>query len=142
MTVRILIIDDEHINAKTVALHLSSWGYETAIQDGGLSGINYAINTPDISLILLDLMMPDMYGLDVLDIFKKNPFLRNIPVILQTGIEDEAEINKGLAMGALTCLKKPYSRKDLYKVIGEALQSNMQSNNNFPNGEQSFSSSA
>lgn len=122
MTARILVIDDEHIYAKTVALHLSSLGYHTFIEESGASGINFVSNNSDIDLIILDLMMPDMYGLDVLRILKEHPYARHIPVILQTGIEDEAEINKGLVLGAAMCLRKPFNRADLHQAIEGVLR--------------------
>lgn len=118
---RILIIDDEPIYSSTLAIHLSSKGYEVVIEDGGKSGLQYVAANPAIDLIMLDLMMPDMYGLDVLSKLKNTPSLKHIPVILQTGMLSEDEIDKGLLMGASYCLRKPFSRKELFMVIIEVL---------------------
>jgi putative two-component system response regulator len=122
MAAKILVIDDEAIYLETVVLQLSTSGYEVAALESGIQALEYLNSNPRIDLIMLDLMMPDMYGLDVLRQLKKHPFASIIPVVLQTGIINDEEISKGLTMGAITCLRKPFSRKDLLATIGKVLQ--------------------
>lgn len=121
MTARILIIDDEHIYSHTIAISLSAKGYEPIIRNGGLAGLDYLANHANIDLILLDLMMPDMYGLDVLNILKNTPKLRDIPVVIQTGIQDDDEITRGLNLGAECCLRKPFLIKHLLETVAQVL---------------------
>lgn len=121
MTARVLIIDDESIYSKSIALYLTADGYHTITKEGGLAGLNYLDTYPEIDIILLDLMMPDIYGLDVLQQIKVNPLLAHIPVILQTGMLNEAEIHKGLELGALDCLRKPFKRQELINAVTGAL---------------------
>lgn len=123
MAARVLIIDDETIYSKSIALYLTTGGYHAITREGGLVALSYLAENPDIDLILLDLMMPDIYGLEVLAEIKQNPQLQHIPVILQTGMLNESEIQRGLKMGAVSCLRKPFKRQDLLHAVAEALQS-------------------
>lgn len=121
MTARILIVDDERIYSQSIAICLAAKGYVAITQEGGIAALDYLKGDDAIDLILLDLMMPDMYGLDVLRALKDNAKLKNIPVILQTGIQDEEEIKKGIEMGAISCVKKPFLIKELFETIADVL---------------------
>ena len=120
--VQVLIIDDERIYSDTIALQLMINGYNTVVKESGTVGLAYAASHPDIGVILLDLMMPDMYGLDVLSKLKGDPRLRDIPVILQTGSHDDMAINQGLQAGAFYCLRKPFNRQMLLEAVDGALR--------------------
>jgi CheY-like chemotaxis protein len=62
-------------------------------------------------------MMPDMYGLTVLEHLKGNSKLKDIPVVLQTGSEDQNEINKAYKLGIIGHMHKPYARGNLKKIL-------------------------
>ena len=88
---------------------------------GGLEGMRYLENIKQdnvnknkkIDCIMLDLMMPDIYGLNVLKKLKKDPILRNIPVIIQSASHDKAEHHKAINLGAVAFINKPYNREKL-----------------------------
>jgi len=121
MTFHILVVDDEAIYLETTALQLASGNYDVSTQCGGTAAIDYIRTNPQIDLILLDLMMPDIYGLEVLRILKEQPLTARIPIILQTGVADEEEIAQGMNMGANGYLRKPYNRQELLAVISGVL---------------------
>jgi two-component system sensor histidine kinase ChiS len=73
---------------------------------------------------MLDLMMPDIYGLNVLAEIKNNPDLANIPVMLQTGSSDEEEIVKAFNMGISCFIRKPYKKKVVLREIDKAIRLN------------------
>jgi len=100
---------------------LEALGYDVITADGGVSGIEL-LKTNIIDLVLLDLMIPDIYGLDVLKYIKEKEEFKNIPVIIQTGIKDSDEINKAYKLGASYVLLKPYNQKDLKDIIGILVQ--------------------
>ena len=74
-----------------------------------------------IDLILLDMMMPEINGLALLEIIKQDTYLRNIPVILQTGMISGVEIEKAYALGVVSVLRKPYTQPMLLQEITKAL---------------------
>jgi len=103
----ILIVDDEVLNLKMLRSVLHE-EYTVYTAKDGLSAIGIAnANKPD--LILLDILMPEMDGYEVLAILKNNVITRHIPVIFITGLDSKAEEEKGLSMDAADYISKPFS---------------------------------
>ena len=121
MKKKILFIDDDPTILLISEIMLEALGYDVITADGGVSGIEL-LKTNSIDLVLLDLMIPDIYGLDVLKYIKEKEEFKNIPVIIQTGIKDSDEINKAYKLGAAYVLLKPYNQKDLKDIIGILVQ--------------------
>jgi two-component system alkaline phosphatase synthesis response regulator PhoP len=121
MNKKILFIDDDPTILLISEIMLEDLGYDVITADGGVSGIEL-LKTNIIDLVLLDLMMTDIYGLDVLKYIKEKEEFKNIPVIIQTGIKDSDEINKAYKLGASYVLLKPYNQKDLKDIIGILVQ--------------------
>ena len=121
MKKKILFIDDDPTILLISEIMLEDLGYDVITADGGVSGIEL-LKTNIIDLVLLDLMIPDIYGLDVLKYIKEKEEFKNIPVIIQTGIKDNDEINKAYKLGASYVLLKPYNQKDLKDIIGILVQ--------------------
>ena len=121
MKKKILFIDDDPTILLISEIMLEALGYDVITADGGVSGIEL-LKTNIIDLVLLDLMIPDIYGLDVLKYIKEKEEFKNIPVIIQTGIKDSDEINKAYKLGASYVLLKPYNQKDLKDTIGVLVQ--------------------
>jgi two-component system sensor histidine kinase ChiS len=121
MKKKILFIDDDPTILLISEIMLEALGYDVITADGGVSGIEL-LKTNSIDLVLLDLMIPDIYGLDVLKYIKEKEEFKNIPVIIQTGIKDSDEINKAYKLGASYILLKPYNQKDLKDIIGILVQ--------------------
>ncbi len=121
MKKKILFIDDDPTILLISEIMLEDLGYDVITADGGVSGIEL-LKTNVIDLVLLDLMIPDIYGLDVLKYIKEKEEFKNIPVIIQTGIKDNDEINTAYKLGAAYVLLKPYNQKDLKDIIEVLVQ--------------------
>ncbi len=108
---RILIIDDELDMAETMSVLLQDEGYDSSAIDDGAIGLEIMQKSvPD--LVILDVMMPLVKGLDVLKSMKENPKLRSIPIILiSASKEPEVEGDKWDVF-----LRKPF---DIYKLMEE-----------------------
>ncbi|MBN8828166.1 MAG: response regulator [Sphingobacteriia bacterium] len=118
----IVLIDDEEAVHESVSLGLMGTGYNLKTFYNPIEGLNYLLKGQEKpELILLDLMMPEMNGVDVLIKIKEDINLKDIPVIIQTGIGNKEDINKCLHLGAHSCLHKPYSIKALLELIENAL---------------------
>lgn len=111
---KILLIDDDSLLLRMYATKLQADGYVVLEAANGQEGIAIAKKEkPD--LILLDLMMPVMNGIETLKILKKDPDVKNIPVIVQTNVGDNKDdIQRTKEMGALDYLIK--SETDLKKL--------------------------
>jgi len=105
---KILVIDDEKINIMALAQLLKPM-YDVIVATDGASAIEAAIkHIPDI--ILLDIIMPEMSGFDVLVKLKDNSITMNIPVIFLTGLNNVEDEEKGLSLGAVDYIKKPFNQ--------------------------------
>ena len=119
----ILMIDDEEVCLNSIELLLHGSKYNLIKAKSGQAGLKYLRqHHKSISLIMLDLMMPDMYGLNVLAEIKNDPKLFNIPIILQTGTSDEDEIVKAFDMGIFSFIRKPYQKQVILEEIGKCLK--------------------
>lgn len=85
----ILIIDDDQVCLTSVEMLLFGTGFTLVSALGGKEGLKYLLTYPKIDLILLDVMMPEIDGLALLEIIKQDDYLRKVPVILQTGVVSE-----------------------------------------------------
>jgi PleD family two-component response regulator len=105
---RILIVDDEKINIMALARFLKP-EYEIIVATDGVSAVETAKkHEPDI--ILLDILMPEMTGFEVLIQLKNAGETMNIPVIFITGLSNAADEEKGLLLGAVDYITKPFNQ--------------------------------
>ena len=103
----VLIVDDETINIEILANILTP-EYDVFTENNGQAAIQAAEKyLPEI--ILLDIIMPEMDGYNVLSILKSNDRTKNIPVIFITGLNNAADEEKGLALGVADYITKPFS---------------------------------
>jgi signal transduction histidine kinase/ActR/RegA family two-component response regulator len=118
----IVIIDDESSVSMATSIILESAGYNTKAFLSATEGLDFVRQNPGmINLVLLDLMMPDISGFDALEILKEDGYLEKIPVIMQSGISRDSEVEKAISMGARYFLKKPYSKDYMIQIIGNVL---------------------
>jgi signal transduction histidine kinase/ActR/RegA family two-component response regulator len=117
----ILIVDDEEICHLSMETIIFGTNYHLAKATGGIKGLEYLRNNPDVDLVMLDLMMPDMYGLNVLAEIRNDPKLAHLRVILQSGTSDFAEVKKAEALGIIKFIKKPYRKDVVLQVLSKVL---------------------
>ena len=104
---RILIVEDDNFVAEVYLAKLSEMGYETALAQNGEEGLA-ELKKEKVDLILLDILMPIMNGIEMLEEVKKNEEWKNIPVILLTNIGEKESIQKVREMGVKNYLIKSH----------------------------------
>lgn len=112
MSASILIVDDVPTNIQLVASILSSFDYELSFANSGQDALGQIQETA-FDLILLDIMMPGMDGLEVARRLKAEPATRHIPVIFLTAKSDEDSIIQGFDIGAADYVTKPFNPAEL-----------------------------
>lgn len=117
---RILIVDDQRSNIDVLRDILQD--YERAIALNGEQAIKVARSKKPPDLILLDIMMPDMDGYEVITILKEDPATRNIPVIFVTAKREISDETKGLQLGAVDYITKPFNAGIVKHRIGVHLE--------------------
>jgi DNA-binding response OmpR family regulator len=117
---KIVIIEDEPDTAEMYAEMMRISGYQVEIYFGGSSALSQ-IAEGKPAAVVLDLMMPDLSGLDVLNYMKAEQGLSDIPVIIVSAKSMPEEIDEGLNAGAYAYLTKPVSFSELKKAIDDAV---------------------
>ena len=117
---KIVIIEDEPDTAEMYAEMMRISGYEVVKFYGGLSAVDHIV-AQDPDAVVLDLMMPDISGLEVLKYIRDQPSLSGLPVIIVSAKTMPRDIEKGLKAGAVAYLTKPVSFADLRVAIEEAV---------------------
>ncbi len=120
MPYHILIADDELIMRRLLALILESGGYNvTAVSDGTQVIPQMEANPPD--LVVCDIMMPLMDGLEVLAEVRQKPHLSHIPIVIITAAGAPAYAEQAMELGAARCVLKPFAKAEILSVIHELL---------------------
>ena len=120
MPTKILVIEDEPDIRKTLEYNLSREGYEVVVS-GTLQEAKKLLE-PSLSLLVLDLMLPDGSGLDLCREIKKNSLLSNIPIIILTAKDDEVDRVVGFELGADDYVTKPFSVRELILRVKAVLK--------------------
>ena len=117
----ILVVEDDPDIKELISLNLSNQGHQVFEANNGELGIEKAREKlPD--LILLDLMLPGIHGLDVCRIIKADQETKDIPIIMVTAMGQEEDIVKGLETGADDYITKPFSIKVLLARVSAVLR--------------------
>ena len=117
---KIVIVEDEPDTAEMYAEMMRISGYEVVKYYGGLSAVAHLADQ-DPDAVILDLMMPDLSGLEVLNYIKEKPDLSDLPVIIVSAKTMPEDVEKGLKAGAVAYLTKPVSFADLRVAIDDAV---------------------
>ena len=112
----ILVIDDNPTNLQVLYKALSDRGYEVLVEMDGKSGIELVKNSPP-DLILLDVMMPGIDGFETCSRLQADPLTKEIPIIFMTALSDTVDKVKGLSLGAVDYISKPFQQEEVLARI-------------------------
>jgi len=119
---RILIVDDDPHAVEILTRMLEREGYDCTGAAGGPAALEM-VRSRAIDVILLDVMMPGMDGLQVCEQLRDDQTLRQIPVILVTAKDDMETRSKGMALGVSEYLTKPVNKRELFTRVAAQLHS-------------------
>ena len=119
-TGHILVVDDEETLSDTLAFNLESEGYQVDTAYSAEEALTR--NLAEYDLILLDIMMGEISGLQLARIMKSNPSTAGVPIIFCTARDTEDDMIKGLDLGADDYIMKPYSLKAVLARVRTVLR--------------------
>jgi two-component system phosphate regulon response regulator PhoB len=118
---RILVVDDETDIVALVAYHLAKAGYRVSTAVTGGDALALARQERP-ALLVLDLMLPDLSGLEVLEQLREDETTRGVAVLMLTARKEEQDRIRGLSLGADDYLTKPFSPQELVLRVGAILR--------------------
>ena len=121
MSLKILIIEDEPDIRKNLEYNLSREGY-SVLTAASIAEAEQLIYSNNLSLVLLDLMLPDGSGLELCKKMKSDPDVQNLPIIILTAKDDEVDKVVGFEIGADDYVTKPFSVRELILRIKAVLK--------------------
>ena len=132
---RLLVVDDDPINRRLLASYLERLGHAVATANDGAAGWELLRDGDPFDVVLLDVLMPELDGYEVLERIRADPRLRHLPVIMISAVEETDSIVRCIELGADDYLPKPFSpvllrarinagiaRKRLYDLEREYLE--------------------
>lgn len=117
----ILVVDDNESNRDMLSRRLARQGYHVQVATGGRLALE-ALQIHRVDLVLLDVMMPEMDGYDVLQRLKSDPALRDIPVLMISALDEIDSVVRCIELGAEDYLPKPFDPVLLRARIGACLE--------------------
>jgi DNA-binding response OmpR family regulator len=117
---RILVVDDDPAIVRAITVNLQSVGYETTTALDGADGLRKVVaDKPD--LVILDIMMPEIDGFEVLKVLKDNPETQPIPVIMLTAFPTDENVARSYGLDSDCFIPKPFEPEVLLMVVQRLL---------------------
>jgi len=120
-TAKIMIVDDEPLNVMTFRQHLKMEGYERFVTTSDAREALHLLRSERPDVLLLDIRMPEVSGLDILRVAGLDPVLQHIPVLILTAASDPATRKQALDLGASDFLQKPIDPNELLPRVRNAV---------------------
>jgi CheY-like chemotaxis protein len=118
----VLIVEDDPDQLALADLRVSMAGYKVRVANSVNAYLQSMLDDGAPDLLLLDVVLPDGNGFDVLAKIRRHPVLSSLPVVMLTAKDDAADIGKGLLLGADGYVTKPYTKNILADVIRRVLK--------------------
>ena len=115
----VLVADDEPHIGRIIKMKLEQGPFTVTLAYDGQEALDVVQKHPDLALVLLDVMMPKLSGLDVLARLRAGGARADLPCIILTAAGQEQHHRQAMALGASDFLTKPFSPKKLYARIAE-----------------------
>ena len=125
MSKHILIVEDEKDLSDTLEYNFKNAGYKVSMSLEGNKAISLATGKNNPDLVILDLMLPDISGLDVCKEIRNNPVSKNTPILMLTAKGEEVDRILGFELGADDYLVKPFSLRELTLRVAALLKRNI-----------------
>ena len=117
-----LVVEDSAIMREIIVLSLSTFSEVNPVEAANGFEALKILPRQNFDIILTDINMPDINGLELLSFLKNHPQYQNIPVVIISTEKSETDRRRGLALGADDYLTKPFDPKDLQLIVRKLLR--------------------
>ena len=121
MSTTIMVVDDSSTTRSLIASHLLESGdYDIVEAASGFEALK-VLPTRTVDLIITDINMPDINGLELISFVRDNPIYRHIPTIIITTEDSEEDRKRGMELGAVEYIVKPFTTDEIKEAVGRVL---------------------
>lgn len=120
-THHLLVIDDEPYIGRIVRSQFERGPYKVSSVTEAETALEFLRHNDDVDCILVDLNMPGMSGVEFLEVARREPSYRKIPMLVLTAAGQIGQVERAQELGAAAIVTKPFSPKKLYRQIAELL---------------------
>ncbi len=117
--INVLVVDDDPDMSWVLKDFLEGEGFVVSIASGGREALEFVKASPEFNLIILDVAMPNMNGVDALSEIKK--ITPKVKVLMITAFRDDEIVKEAMLKGALGCIYKPFDLKYIRKIVGDMI---------------------
>ena len=120
-THHLLVVDDEPYIGRIIRAQFERGPYQVSCVEDGPAALDFLAGHPDVDCIMLDLNMPGMSGVEVLERIRGNARYAAVPALVLTAAGQIGQVEQARALGATAIVTKPFSPKKLYRQVAELL---------------------
>ena len=113
----LLVVDDQPFIGRIIAMHFERGPFRVSVAFDGPSALAFLRANVDVELVLLDVNLPGMSGLDVMEAARNDLDLAHIPFVVLTATGESANRERARALGAAGFVTKPFSPNKLYQQV-------------------------
>ncbi len=117
----ILIVEDSATTKALIKAIVEEMGDFNTVEAGSGFEALKILPTQEFDLVITDINMPDINGLELISFMKNNPRYNNLPVIIVSTERSEEDIKRGMSLGAMAYITKPFKAYELQEVIKKAI---------------------
>jgi len=118
----ILIVEDDYITSKILQVTLEKHDYEVFVVHSGQEALDFLENHFDVQLVMTDIQMPDMDGLELIAMLKERIELKKTPFIVCSSSKEKDTVQKAAALGCTEYIVKPFNSKELMNKISRIMR--------------------
>lgn len=118
---KILIVEDNPVNAEMVRLSLEREHYETVLAPDGEEALTLLEQHPDVALVITDVMMPNIGGLEMVERIRQRPEWKTLPVVVATSQANQATVRQAVSLHCKHFIVKPFTVQLLVQTVHEAI---------------------
>lgn len=123
MSQKVLIVDDESLSLAALRHYLTEEGYQVVHAENGLKAYELLSHHPEAySAIVLDWMMPEMTGIELVKELQQSPVLSRVPVVMLTSVDERDQIIAAVQAGVFDYLIKPVDKDLLIAMVAKAIE--------------------
>ena len=117
----LLVIDDEPFIGRIIDMQFSRGPFRVSSATDGPSALAFLRAHPDVEIVLVDVNLPGLSGLDVMEEARRDPALARVPWVVLTATGQQAHLERARTLGASGVVTKPFSPNKLYQQVCELL---------------------